>query len=167
MDFVNFFSSWSRTFKPTKTPHFFSFIGKDLDKEATCHRRLFPLLCVCVCVRARARSGAPRSHRGVQMAEHGSTTGRAVGTHERVSAHGCAHARAHTHLHPGWHSFFRQFCIRLLSQYSAIANCVCLLLIVCENILVEKKKKRTGFSRVLVPHGYLLSIFVITLLVRV
>lgn len=50
MDFVNFFFlHGEKTFKPTKTSHFFfSFIGKDLDKEATCHRNLFPSLCVCV-----------------------------------------------------------------------------------------------------------------------
>lgn len=38
---------------------FFSFIGKDLDKEATCHRNLFPFLCVCVCVQQNLIRAAP------------------------------------------------------------------------------------------------------------
>lgn len=101
---------------------FFSFIGKDLDKEATCHSNLFPFLCVCVCVCA---AEPHPSGTKLQRAEHVSTIGCTVGKHTRVSAHPCAHTHTHTHLfHPGWHPLFRQFCIRLLSQYSAIANSV-------------------------------------------
>lgn len=94
MDFVNFFSSWSRTFKPTKISHFFSFIGKDLDKEATCHRNLFPFLCVCAC---ECTAEPHQSHTELQRAEHVSMIGCTVEKFKLVLAHICAHAHTHTH----------------------------------------------------------------------
>lgn len=93
MDFVNFFSSWSRTFKPTKISHFFSFIGKDLDKEATCHRNLFPFLCVCAC---ECTAEPHQSHTELQRAEHVSMIGCTVEKFKLVLAHICAHAHTHT-----------------------------------------------------------------------
>lgn len=145
MTFFFSFSSWSRSFKPTKISLvLFSFIGKDLEKRS--HPSQQPLQgCVCECEWAE-----PQRARPCQVCQPS------------------AHPHPHTSL-PGCHPQFRIFCTRLSGQYSAIANCVCLLIIVCGNIFVEKnknnnKKKKTGFSRVLVPPGYLLSIFVITYL---
>ena len=74
--------------------NFFSFIGKDLDKEATCHRNLFPFLCVCAC---ECAAEPHQSNTELQRAEHASMIGCTVGKYKHVSAHICAHAHTHNY----------------------------------------------------------------------
>lgn len=92
-----FFLHGEKTFKPTKTSHFFfSFIGKDLDKEATCHRNLFPSLCVCVC-ECECAAEPRQSNTALQRAEHVVIIGCTVGKHKHVPAHTCAYTHTRTH----------------------------------------------------------------------
>lgn len=122
MDFVNFFSSWSRTFKPTKISHFFFFYRKRFRQRS--HLSQKPIsIPLCVCVRVCSRTTEPHCISKSRACFHDSVHSRKI--QACVSTSMCTRAHTHTHLfHPGWHSLFRHFCIRLLSQYSAIANSV-------------------------------------------
>lgn len=102
MDFVNFFLHGAEPLNQPKFHILFSFIGKDLDKEATCHRNLFPFLCVCAC---ECAAEPHQSNTELQRAEHVSMIGCTVGKYELVSAHLCAHAHTHTTISP-WMAFF-------------------------------------------------------------
>lgn len=109
-----FFLHGAEPLNQPKFHFFFSFIGKDLDKRSHLSQQSPPSLCVCVCECAEP----PSSRAG--PCQGGCPAGPQVCQHPL-----CTPTHTHTHTsHPGCHPRFRLFCIRLLSQYSAIANSV-------------------------------------------
>lgn len=154
MDFVNFFfffPSWSRTFKPTKISlvfFFFSFIGKDLDKRSHLSQQsLHGCVCVCECREPLEGRGCP----------------------------GVPAPPAHTHPHtpptpdaiPNLDYFVSALQVNTVQLHTVCLSAnYCLWKHICGEKQKQQQKKKTGFSRVLVPPGYLLSIFVITYLLE-
>lgn len=140
MDFVNFFSSWSRTFKPTKISHFFFFYRKRFRQRS--HLSQKPIsIPLCVCVRVCSRTTEPHCISKSRACFHDSVHSRKI--QACVSTYMCTRAHTHTPISP-WMAFFIQ--TLLYPPFKSIQcnckQCVCLLIIVCENIFVEKKKKR-------------------------